>query len=476
MNEETQTNSADCVERRIATERNTLEANEAITQRMTPSTIGLDRVREAAQRDKKIKFNSLLHHLNLALLVKAYHKLNPKAATGIDQRSWKDYGKNLLENLKSVHNRLHRGTYRASPSKRLWIAKADGSQRPLGLAAIEDKIVQQALAWTIQSIYEADFKGFSYGFRPQRKAHDALDAIYVALHQKKVSWILDADITGFFDAIQHDWMITFLEHRISDRRILRLIKKFLRSGVEEEGRVIRSHQGTPQGAVISPLLANIYLHYVLDLWVAHERKRTRGEVYIVRYADDFVMGFQYKSDAENFQSKLKLRLQKFGLELHAKKTRLIEFGRFAQSNRKQRGAGKPESFDFLGFTHICSSRRSDGKFSVKRISIRNRVNEKLKDIKTKLYIRMHDRVSDVGFWLRSVVNGYYNYHAIPGNHKSLSYFRAQVCRSWLGALRKRSQKSYDLPWYRCRNLFQRWVPSPRVRHPYPNERFSFDSR
>ncbi len=473
---ETEFSLADGMERRAVTKRNSEESREGATQGAQTSFTGLQRVRKAAKKDKKQRFTALLHHITETMLTEAYYKLNAKASVGVDEMTWHAYGKGLSERIEELHRRIHNGSYRAKPSKRVWIPKADGSQRPIGIASLEDKIVQQALGWVLGSIYEADFQGFSYGFRPGRRQHDALDALYIAITERRTSWVLDADIKGFFDTISHEWMMRFLEHRIADQRVLRLIRKFLRAGVSEDGEWSKSRVGTPQGAVISPLLANIYLHYALDQWVAKWRKAARGEVYIVRYADDFVMGFQYRDDAERMARELEARLERFGLTLHPEKTRLIEFGRFAEQNRKTRGQGKPESFDFLGFTHLCSKRRSDGGFALKRITIAKRMRQKLDQIKGELRRRMHHRVWEVGRWLRSVVNGYVNYHGIPSNSKALSAFRAEICRMWIRVLRRRSQKSKILAWERCRKLFATWIPSTRIRHPYPNQRFSYDSR
>lgn len=432
---------------------------------------GLKRVREAAKRDSSLRFTNLLHHVTVELLGEAYKALNPKATPGVDGMTWQEYGAGLEERLKDLHGRVHRGAYRAQPSKRTYIHKEDGRLRPLGIAALEDKIVQLAVVWVLQAIYEEDFLGFSYGFRPGRSQHDALDAIWVAIVQRKVSWLLDADIRGFFDAIQHGWMERFVEHRIGDKRILRLIHKWLKAGVSEDGEWSSTEVGTPQGATISPLLANIYLHYVLDLWVqAWRRRYARGEVYIVRYADDFVMGFQYRSDAEAFQQALAERMRKFGLELNAEKTRLIEFGRFAAQNRAKRGEGKPETFEFLGFTHICGRRRKDGGFTVRRKTIAKRLRRKVKGVTEKLKRIRHSPVPEQGKWLRSVIIGYYNYHAVPGNIQALNRFRKLLARAWLRALRRRSQKGRRLTWGRMQKLLATWLPSPRILHPYPNQR------
>jgi group II intron reverse transcriptase/maturase len=385
--------------------------------------------------------------------------------------TWKEYETDLDKRLADLHSRVHRGTYRAQPSKRAYIPKADGRQRPLGIAALEDKIVQHAVVRVLNEIYEEDFKGFSYGFRPGRSQHDALDALWVGIMRKKVSWVLDADVRDFFGSISHEWMVKFLRHRIADRRILRLIQKWLRAGVSEDGQWSKSEVGTPQGAVVSPLLANIYLHYVFDLWVQHWRKhRAAGEVIVVRYADDSVLGFQYRADAERFLRDWRERLQQFGLELHPDKTRLIEFGRFTVASRKQRGEGKPETFDFLGFTHICGQSRKNGKFLVLRKTMRKRLLTKLKELKEEFRHRWHESVADLGRWLRSVVQGYFNYHAVPGNIASLRSFRLEVARRWLRALRRRGQK-HPMTWERLQPIADHWLPLPKILHPYPNLRF-----
>jgi len=432
---------------------------------------GLERVREAARRDSSLRFTCLLHHVTVELLKEAYKALNPKATPGVDGMTWSEYGEGLEERLEDLHDRVHRGGYRARPSMRTYIHKEDGRLRPLGIAALEDKIVQLAVVWVLQAIYEEDFLGFSYGFRPGRSQHNALDAVWVAIMQRKVSWVLDADIRGFFDSIDHGWMVKFLEHRIGDKRILRLIQKWLKAGVSEDGEWSSTVVGTSQGANVSPLLANIYLHYVLDLWVEAWRKRhARGEVYIVRYADDFVMGFQYRADAEAFYQALGERMQKFGLELNEGKTRLIEFGRFAAENRAKRGEGKPETFDFLGFTHICARQRKDGRFTVRRKTIAKRLRRKAKEVTKELKKIRHSPVPEQGKWLRSVVTGYYNYHAVPGNIQALNRFRNLLARAWIRALRRRSQKGRGLTWERMCKLLDTWIPRVRILHPYPNQR------
>lgn len=434
---------------------------------------GLAGVRKAAKAGKETKFTALLHHLSAQLLSDSFYALRRKAAAGADGISWQEYETGLEGRLKDLHGRIHRGAYRAQPSKRVYIPKADGRLRPLGIAALEDKIVQQAVATILNQIYEEDFLGFSYGFRPGRNPHQALDALVVAISRKKVNWILDADIRGFFDNLSHEWMLRFLMHRIADPRMLRLIQKWLKAGVLEEGVWQETKIGTPQGAVISPLLANIYLHYVFDLWVEKWRRRKQapggGEVIVVRYADDFVLGFQHRSDADRFLKELQERMAKFGLELHPEKTRLVEFGKYAETRRAQRGEGKPKTFDFLGFTHI-SGKDSKGNFVVKRHTIGKRMRAKLAAIKQQLRSRMHEGVEQTGKWLKSVVEGYYNYHAVPGNLEVLKDFRHRLTRLWRQVLRRRSQRT-QLTWERMTQLANRWIPSPHVMHPWPRQRF-----
>ena len=463
---------AELVEKRPPAEGNCVQTTATGTQGLEAALIGLSRVREAAKRDKDLHFTSLLHHINIERLHAAYRSLNPRAAVGVDEVTWQEYGEGLNERLTILHDKIHGGRYRAKASKRIWIPKPDGRQRPIGISAMEDKIVQQALVEVLQSIYEEDFLGFSYGSRPGRSQHNALDSIYVAITQRKVSWVLDADIHGFYDSLDHEWLMKFLEHRVADKRVLRLIRKFLRAGVSEEGKWSKTVVGTPQGAVISSLLSNIYLHYVLDLWVNWWRNHhARGEVHIVRYSDGFVLGFQYKSDAECFQADLRKRIGKFGLELHDDKTRLIEFGRFAAESRKHRGEGKPETFDFLGFTHICSTRRKDGKFKLQRKTISKRLRSKIKEVRKTLQRHRHKPVKEQGEWLRSVVQGHFNYYAVPGNREALDTFRTQIGHAWLRALRRRSQKGRSLTWKRMQGQMMKWIPTARILHPYPNQRF-----
>jgi group II intron reverse transcriptase/maturase len=459
------------MEGRQPTKENIGQATAPRTQSRIGELSDLLGVRKAARKDKRTRFTALLHHVTVNLLRDSYYALKRGAAPGVDGVSWQEYETNLDEKLADLHGRIHRGTYRAQPSKRAYIPKADGRQRPLGIAALEDKVVQQAVVTILNQIYEEDFLGFSYGFRPGRSQHDALAALWVGIMRKKVNWILDADVRGFFDNLSHEWLVKFIEHRIADRRILRLIQKWLRAGVSEEGKWSKTEVGTPQGAVASPLLANIYLHYVFDLWVRHWRKHhATGDVIIVRYADDIVAGFENRADAERFLQEWKDRLQKFGLELHPDKTRLIEFGRAAAENRKLRGEGKPEVFNFLGFTHMCGTTRKTGRFIVKRKTIRKRLSAKLSELKEELRRRWHQPVAEVGKWLRSVVQGYFNYHAVPGNMDSLNSFRAQVIWHWYRALRRRSQRDRMI-WERFLLLVGRWIPSAKILHPHPNVRF-----
>jgi RNA-directed DNA polymerase len=463
--------SAEGAEGRRSAKENSEQTTASQTQSWGNALSGLHRVREAAKKDKRLQFTTLLHHVSVLLLQDSFYALKREAAPGVDGMTWKEYETDLDKRLEDLHSRVHRGTYRAQPSKRAYIPKADGRQRPLGIAALEDKIVQHAVGTVLNQIYEEDFLGFSYGFRPGRRQHDALDALWMGIMRKKVNWVLDADVRDFFGSISHEWMLKFLQHRIADRRILRLIKKWLRAGVSEDGEWSKTELGTPQGSVISPLLGNVYLHYVFDLWVQHWRKhRATGEVIVVRYADDSVLGFQYRADAERFLQEWKERLQEFGLELHPDKTRLIEFGRFAAASRKKHGEGKPQTFNFLGFTHICGQARKNGKFLVLRKSIRKRLLAKLKQVKDELRMRMHQPLADVGKWLRSVVQGYFNYHAVPGNSVSLQRFRREVSKRWLRVLQRRSQKS-RISWKHLTMFAEQWLPRPKILHPYPYMRF-----
>jgi RNA-directed DNA polymerase len=430
----------------------------------------LDRVRRIASQDKDVRFTALLHHVDVDRLRAAYGALNPKAATGVDKVTWYDYGQDLEENLRDLHARVHRGAYRARPSRRVYIAKADGRQRPLGVAALEDKILQRAVVEVLNAIYETDFLGFSYGFRPGRSPHRALDALAAGIYRRRVNWVLDADIRGFYDAIDHGWMLKLLEHRIADRRVLRLIRKWLKAGVIENGKWSETVQGAAQGASASPLLSNVYLHYVFDLWADQWRRRhARGDVIIVRFADDYIVGFEHQDDAQRFLDDLRGRLAKFSLELAPEKTRLIEFGRFAARNRERRGLGKPETFRFLGFTHICAN-AANGSFLVKRITDSKRMRAKLRAVKAETRRRAHQPIPEQGHWLAGVLRGHYNYYAVPGNSHAVHAFRDQVTRHWHKALRRRSQR-HRLNWERMHRLAQRWLPPAKITHPWPEARF-----
>lgn len=430
----------------------------------------LDHIRQAARRDKRTRFTALLHHITPSLLEWAFFRLKRDAAPGVDGVTWDQYEQGLPERLADLHGRVQRGAYRASPSRRQYIPKPDGRMRPLGVASLEDKIVQRALTAVLNAIYETDFAGFSYGFRPGRGQHDALDALAVGLDRRKVGWVLDADIRAFYDSIDHGWLMRFLEHRIGDRRVLRLIGKWLKAGVLEDGKWTEGTVGTPQGAVISPLLANIYLHYVYDLWVQKWRKtKACGEMIVIRYADDTILGFQYEADARRFLDDLQTRLADFALTLHPEKTRLIEFGRFAQANRQRRGLGRPDTFDFLGFTHICA-KTPDGRFMLRRQSMRKRLRTKLREIKEELRRRRHWPIAEQGRWLKSVVAGYFAYHAVPTNARTLMAFRYHVTQTWLKSLRRRSQR-HNMPWDRMNRIIDTWVPRVRTTHPWPAQRF-----
>jgi RNA-directed DNA polymerase len=430
----------------------------------------LDRVRQLARKDKEVRFTALLHHVTVDRLREAYRAISPNAAAGVDGITWRDYGLDLEANLLDLHARVQRGAYRARPARRVFIPKADGRLRPLGVAALEDKILQRAVVEVLNAIYEEDFLGFSYGFRPRRSPHDALDALSVGIVRKKVNYVLDADIRDFFTRLDQGWLERFLEHRIADKRVLRLIQKWLRAGVIEDGEWSESLEGTAQGASVSPLLSNVFLHYVFDLWADQWRRRhARGDVILSRFADDYVAGFEHREDAERFLADLRDRFAQFGLELHPEKTRLIEFGRYAAENRARRGDRKPETFDFLGFTHICAKTRN-GRFKLKRITIKKKMRAKLSSVKTEIRRRWHHSIPEQGRWLASVLAGHYRYYAVPDNIRALQAFREAVIRVWLKALRRRSQRS-RMPWERIRRFAERWLPLPRIHHPWPTTRF-----
>jgi RNA-directed DNA polymerase len=461
--------SAEGGEPRAGAKGNTNQTDTRRTSRRASVSPGLERVRTAARLNKEERFTALLHHVDIDLLRQAYLWLKREAAPGVDGVTWREYGQGLEDKLRDLHGRVHRGGYRALPpafaragSRRRYIPKPDGRQRPLGIAALEDKIVQRAVVEVLNAIYEEDFLGFSYGFRPGRSQHDGLDALAVGITRMRVNWILDADLRSFFDTVSHDWLIRFVEQRIGDRRIVRLIRKWLKVGVMEEGQVKPATVGT---------LANIYLHYALDLWARQWRHRhAQGNVIVVRYADDLIAGFEHQSDAERFLSDLRQRLESFALSLHPDKTRLLEFGRHAAANRERRGLGKPGTFDFLGFTHICGRTRN-GKFSLHRKTRRDRLRAKLREVKEILRRRLHTAIDEQGAWLRQVVTGYFAYHAVPNNIQALSAFRRGVRWLWWRSLRQRSQKDRTTR-TAINRLVKQWLPLPRITHPWPEPRFA----
>lgn len=461
---------AERVEGRGLAKGNPDQQNRDRTQSRTDLPSVLERVRQAARRDKGLRFTTLWHHVyEVDRLRAAYLATKREAAPGIDGETWTQYGQALEDNLQDLSERLRRGAYRAKPVRRVYIPKPDGRQRPIGVPVLEDKIVQRAATEVLGAVYEADFLGFSYGFRPRRGSHNALDALSVGLSRRRVNWVLDADIRGFFDAIDHGWLVKFIEHRIADQRVVRHVQKWLKAGVLEEGSRTYPETGSPQGGSISPMLANVYLHYVFDLWADRWRRtQARGDVILVRYADDFVVGFQDRAEAERFLGELRERFRKFHLELHPDKTRLIEFGRYAAERREHRGEGKPQTFNFLGFTHICGKDRR-GRFVVLRQTMRQRMQAKLKAVGQLLRRRMHAALPEVGRWLRSVVEGYYRYYAVPRNYPALKSFRFEVIRLWRLTLRRRSQKA-RVTWKRMIAIAQRWLPTPRILHPYPEQR------
>src|SRR6516165_559423 len=464
-------NAAERVERRVGTKGNAGPQSRCRTQSRASLSQELERIRQVARERKKERFTALFHHISIELLAEAFFELKKDAAPGVDRLTWQDYEADFERNIEDLHHRVHWGAYRALPSRRVYIPKPDGRQRPLAVAALEDKIVQRAVVALLNAIYEEDFPGVSYGFRPGRSTHDALDALCVGIDSRKVSFILDADIRSFFDEINQEWLIRFLEHRIGDRRIIRLIQKWLKAGVMEDGAVTVSDRGTGQGSVISPLLANIYLHYTLDLWAMRWRRReATGDMIFVRYADDFIVGFQHERDARCFLDEMRERLGKFALSLHPEKTRLIEFGRFAAERRKRRGFGKPETFNFVGFTFICGKTRA-GKFQIKRKTRRDRMRAKLTMIKEEMWRRMHQPIPEQGKWLWYVVNGYFNYHAVPTNARALHVFRHHIADLWRRTLRRRSQKD-RMTWERMTQLVDDWLPKPIILHPWPSERFA----
>jgi RNA-directed DNA polymerase len=462
---------AEGMEGRGLAKGNLPQQNASRTPSREDALSAMERVRQAASKDKKLRFTALLHHIyNPETLRKAYSSLKKEAAPGVDGETWRHYGETLEDNLQDLSHRLKRGAYRAKPVRRVYIDKNDGRKRPLGVPVLEDKIVQRATVEVLNAIYETDFLDFSYGFRPGRSQHNALDALYTGLLTKKVNWVLDLDIRGFFDALSHEWLVKFVEHRIADQRVVRLIQKWLNAGVLEDGKRTRTEEGTPQGGSASPLLANVYLHYVFDLWAqAWRQKRAHGDVIVVRFADDIVVGFNSKADADQFRAELTARMQKFNLELHPDKTRLLEFGPYAIDQRQWRGEGKPETFNFLGFTHICVKKKSNGRFTVLRQTIRKRLQTKLNEVKAELQRRMHKPIPEQGKWLRAVVGGHIRYYGVPMNRPALAMFRFRVGWLWHRSLSRRSQNG-RVRWDRMLRLITRWLPLPTVCHPYPLRR------
>jgi group II intron reverse transcriptase/maturase len=465
--------SAESAEGRGPARRNTKQSNLDRTSKPEHRrSRGLHGVRETARNRRELKFTNLLHHLNVELLTSSFYQLKKTAAVGIDRVTWHEYEQGLQDRINDLHGRIHRGAFRATPSKRVYIEKADGRKRPLGIPSLEDKIVQHAVRTVLQCIYEEDFVGFSYGFRPQRSQHQALDALYVAITEKRVNWILDADLEGFFDNIDRDWLVKFIEHRVGDKRIVRLILKWLNAGIVEGTDWSDDGKGTPQGAVLSPLLANVFLHYVFDLWIDQWRKRhAKGDCIVIRYADDFVIGFEHEADARACLEALGERLGNFGLNLHPKKTRLIEFGRGSASRREREGRGKCETFDFLGFTHVCGKTRRAQRFALKRITMASRMRRTLAAVKVQLERRRHDAVGQTGRWLTSVVRGWQQYHSVPDNYDRLEQFDKAVVKLWRRQLQRRSQRGKSRwPWKRLSRLVHKYLPRPRIIHPRPNIR------
>ena len=463
--------TAEPMEPRAGTKGNVDEQSTHRAQDRDRVTQALARVRQAARQRKEEKFTTLLHHINIASLQMAFLALKRDAAAGADGVTWQDYAADLDRNLTDLCARVHRGAYRPQPSRRTYIPKADGRQRPLAIAALEDKIVQRATAAVLNQIYEEDFLGFSYGFRPGRGQHNALDALCVGITTRRVNFIFDADVRSFFDEVSQSWLVRFVEHRIADPRIIRLIQKWLKAGVVEDGVVTTSEKGTGQGSVISPLLANVYLHYVFDLWAERWRRRkATGHMVIVRYADDIVVGFEHEADARRFWDEMRARFEEFALSLHPDKTRLIEFGRHAAVRRARRGLGKPETFTFLGFTFICGRSRK-GKFLLKRRTRRDRMRTKLAEIKEELRQRRHRPIPEQGRWLAQVVRGFFAYHAVPTNFPALGAFLHHVTDLWRRSLLRRSQKDRTT-WQRIEKIAADYLPKPKTLHPWPQQRFA----
>ena len=465
------THAAEAVEGRDRAKGNPAKRDKPWTLSQAGLPSALERVGQAARQDRKLRFTALLHHIyDIDRLRKAYMAIEHEAAAGVDGETWQHYGENLEDNLRDLSGRLARGAYRARPVRRAYIEKADGRKRPLGVPVLEDKIVQRSAVEVLNAIYEVDFLGFSYGFRPGRSQHQALDALAYGIEKKWVNWILDADLQSFFDTLKHEWLVKFLEHRIADQRVIRMIQKWLNAGVLEDGKRMVSEIGTVQGGSISPLLANIYLHYVLDLWIERWRKtQAKGDVIVVRFADDFVVGVQHREKAEQLLAELRERFAAFGLSLHPEKTRLIEFGRRAMQDRKARGKGKLETFNFLGFTHCCGN-TSRGRFTVIRKTMRQRMLKKLKAVNLELQQRRHQPIPEQGSYIYALVSGHVNYYGVPFNSRAIQAFRYAVIQLWYKWLNRRSQRT-SVTWERMQRFIGGWVPPAVVCHPYPSERF-----
>ena len=455
-------------EGRSAAEGKSVSRNAPRAQDREGAPTQVERIGQRAKERKGERFENLLSAIKAPLLKEAYQRLRKDAASGVDAVTWEEYGEALDVRVLDLQDRIHRGSYHPQPVRRVHIPKGD-STRPLGIPTLEDKVVQQAARMVLEPIYEREFLGFSYGYRPRRSPHKALTAV-AELISRKTSWVLDADIRSFFDTIDHEWMRQFIEHRIGDKRMVRLLMKWLHAGVMEDGKLHEVEAGTPQGGIISPLLANLYLHYVLDLWVNQWRKRhARGEVYIVRYADDLVMGFQYEQDARAMREALATRLAKFGLELHSEKTRVIRFGRFALEGARAEGRRRPETFDFLGFTHIAGTSRH-GKFLLKRRTSRKKRKAKLALLSEEIRARRHWPLRAQHKWLARVLHGHYRYYGVPTNSLALHQFRERVRVTWHRQLQRRSQRAH---WNRAQlTKFEKHfpLPPPRLHHPWPNLR------
>lgn len=467
----TRVTPVESMEGRAAAKGKSAARNTPPTQDGTGVLTELQRIGERARKKPTEQWTNLLSHIKVPLLKEAYYRLRKNAASGVDGVTWKEYGERLDERLLDLQDRIHRGSYHPQPVRRVHIPKGDGKTRPLGLLVLEDKIAQQAARMVLEPIYEGEFIGFSYGFRSGRSQHDALDALAEAI-RRKVNWVLDADIRTYYDTIDREHLQRFIEHRIGDRRMVRLLMKWVKAGVLEGGKLHETQEGVPQGATISPLLSNLYLHYVFDLWICHWRKKcAQGEVYVVRYADDLVVGFQKEQDARELHEAIAERFSRFGLELHPEKTRVFEFGRFARQDRKSRGLPKPDTFAFLGFVHICGVSR-EGKFQLRRRTSRKKRRAKLAQLKEETRRRRHWRVVEQHAWLSQVLEGHYRYYGVPSNYRALAQFRQRVSWMWHRSLQRRSQRArWTLP--RLRAFEQKFpLPNPRIHHPWPTDRFA----